>query len=310
LDRVIDLTGRLKQDGTLDWQIPAGKWTVMRFVRRNNGSSTRPATQPGIGFECDKFDAAALDAHFDDYIGILLAKVGTRKRESGWTMLHIDSWEMGAQNWTPKWREEFMKRRGYDPQPYYPAYLGYIVGSREQTERFLWDLRKTGSELVVENHVERLKTLGRRHGFTLSIEPYDMNPSCDFDLGAVADIPMCEFWSHGFDTAFSCLQAGSIADIMGRPVVAAEAFTANRGEDWKFHPGSLKNQTGSVHESSAVDFEGLSGDEAGRGRGQKEDRLRDLFRPAEAPHGCRGTNRFQHGGGGKNTVVVGIHCAG
>ena len=242
LDCLLDLTKHLKPDGTLDWQIPEGKWTVLRFVSRNNGASTRPAPDPGIGFECDKFDAAALDAHFNDYVGKLLEKVGPRKRGHGWTMLHIDSWEMGAQNWTPRFREEFKKRRGYDPQPFYPAYLGYVVGSRERSERFLWDLRRTGQELVIENHAERLKRLGRKHGFTLSIEPYDMNPTCDFDLGAVADVPMCEFWSHGFETSFSCHEATSIAHVLGRPIVAAEAFTGAPGEDWKFYPGSLKNQ--------------------------------------------------------------------
>ncbi len=242
LDRIIDLTQHLKPDGTLDWQIPEGRWTVLRFVSRNNGASTRPAPEPGLGFECDKFDAAALDAHVADYAGRLLQKVGPRQPGRGWTMLHIDSWEMGAQNWTPRWREEFRKRRGYDPQPWYPAYLGYVLGSRGQTERFLWDLRLTAQELVIENHAEHLKRFGRQHGLTLSIEPYDMNPTCDFDLGAVADVPMCEFWSLGFDTSFSCHTAASIAHLLGRPVVAAEAFTGAPGENWRFHPGSLKNQ--------------------------------------------------------------------
>ena len=135
-----------------------------------------------------------------------------------------------------------MRRRGYDPLPYYPAFLGDVVGSRELTERFLWDLRLTGSELVVENHAERLKALGRKHDLMLSIEPYDMNPSGDFDLGAVADVPMGEFWSVGFNTTFSCHEASSIAHVMGRPVVAAEAFTGAPGEDWRMYPGSLKNQ--------------------------------------------------------------------
>lgn len=239
---VLDLTERLQSDGSLDWDIPEGRWTVMRFVSRNNGASTRPAPEPGIGFECDKFDAAALDAHFDRYIGTLLKKVGPRQPGRGWTMLHMDSWEMGAQNWTPRFRGEFRQRRGYDPLPFYPAYAGLIVGSREQTERFLWDLRLTGEELVLENHAGHLKRLGREDGFTLSIEPYDMNPANDFDLGAVADVPMCEFWSLGFDTTFSCHTASSIAHVLGLPVVAAEAFTGAPGEDWRFYPGSLKDQ--------------------------------------------------------------------
>ena len=241
-DRIIDLTARLKPDGTLDWQVPPGKWTVMRFVSRNNGAVTRPAPQPGLGLECDKWDTAAFDAHLRNYVDKLIARVGPREPGRGWTMLHIDSWEMGAQNWTPRFREEFQRRRGYDPQSFYPALVGQMVGSREQTERFLWDLRQTGSELNVEKHAEHLKEFGRRHRFTLSIEPYDMHPGNDFDFGAVADLPMGEFWSLGFNSSFSCQQASSIAHVMGRPVVGAESFTGAPGEDWQLFPGSMKNQ--------------------------------------------------------------------
>ncbi len=246
MDRIVDLTGRMGSDGRLAWRVPEGTWTIMRFGRRNNGAVTRPAPRPGLGFECDKFETAAFDAHFDAYLGKLLARTGPRKAggSGGWTTIHIDSWEMGAQNWSPGFRAQFRKRRGYDPLPYLPAYAGKIVGSLERSERFLWDVRKTASELVVENHAGRFKELGRRSGFDLSIEPYDMNPAADLDLGAVADIPMGEFWSdgYGFNSAFSCIEATSIAHVHGRPVVAAEAFTADSAEAWKLHPGALKNQ--------------------------------------------------------------------
>jgi hypothetical protein len=112
-------------------------------------------------------------------------------------MLHIDSWEMGAQNWTGAFREEFRKRRGYDLLPFLPAVTGRPVGSLEVSERFLWDLRQTANELVLENHALRLKELGRRDGFRLSIEPYDMTPCADMTLGTAADVPMGEFWLYG-----------------------------------------------------------------------------------------------------------------
>jgi hypothetical protein len=243
---VVDLTDRLADDGRLTWEVPPGNWTILRFGRRNTGANTRPAPQPGLGLESDKFDSAALDAHFDAFVGRLLRAVGPRpaKRTRGWTMLHIDSWEMGAQNWTAGFRGEFQRRRGYDPLPYLPAMTGRVVQSLETSERFLWDLRLTAQELVVENHAEHLKRLGRRHGFGLSIEPYDMNPTADMTLGSVADVPMCEFWSrgHGFDSAFSCYEAASIADTLGRPVVAAEAFTAASSEAWTLFPAAMKEQ--------------------------------------------------------------------
>ena len=84
---------------------------------------------------------------------------------------------MSAQNWTPNFAAEFQPRRGYDPLRYLPVMTGRVVDSREISERFLWDLRQTAQELVIENHAAHLKELGRRHGLGLSIEPYDMNPA-------------------------------------------------------------------------------------------------------------------------------------
>jgi hypothetical protein len=245
-DRIVDLTDRIGADGRLTWDVPEGRWTLLRFGRVTTGANTRPAPQPALGFECDKFDPAALDAHFDAFIGALLREVGPRPndRKAGWTMLHIDSWEMGSQNWTAKFRDEFQRRRGYDPLPYLPVMTGRIVESLEISERFLWDVRQTAQELVVENHAQHLKTLAHDHGFGLSIEPYDMNPCSDLSLGGVADVPMCEFWAqgYGFNTAFSCIEAVSIAHTLGRPVVAAESFTSDDKEAWRLHPGAMKPQ--------------------------------------------------------------------
>ena len=245
-DQVIDLSDKLQADGTLDWQVPKGAWTIMRFVSRNNGAVTRPAPMPGLGFESDKMDTTALNHHLKTYIGKLLVAIGDSimNEQGGLKMLHMDSWEMGAQNWTPRFREEFEKRRGYDPLPFYPVYAGYIVGNAEMSERFLWDLRQTAQELILQYHARQVKAYAHEHGMGLSIEPYDMNPTADLRLGAIADIPMAEFWSkgYGFNTIFSCFEATSVAHIQGEPVVQAESFTSNPGEDWKQYPGSMKNQ--------------------------------------------------------------------
>jgi hypothetical protein len=239
---MIDLTDHLGSKGRLKWDVPAGEWTIIRMGRRSTGASTRPAPEPGVGFDHDKFDKAALEDHFRNYYGKLLEKVGSRAKKHGWTTVHLDSWEMGAQNWTPRLREEFKKRRGYDPKPYFVTFSGRAVKSVEVSERFLWDVRLTAQELVLENYARHLKALGHKHGFGLSIEPYDMNPTADLDLGAVADVPMCEFWSagFGFDSSFSCVEAASIAHTMGRSIVSAEAFTGR--DQWQQYPWSMKNQ--------------------------------------------------------------------
>jgi hypothetical protein len=243
---VLDITKYMQPDGTLNWDAPPGKWTIMRFVDRNNGAITRPAPVPGLGFEVDKFDTVALDAHLAAFTSKILRRIGpvNQKTEGGLKMLHMDSWEMGSQNWTPHLREEFIKRRGYDPLPFYPVYNGKIVGSLEMSERFLWDLRQTAQELVLEYHAGRVKTYAHEHGLRLSIEPYDMNPTSDLELGDIADVPMGEFWSEGysFNTAFSCIEAASIGHVRGLPIIQSESFTANPGEGWKQYPGSMKNE--------------------------------------------------------------------
>ncbi|HSC39250.1 MAG TPA: glycosyl hydrolase, partial [Chitinophagaceae bacterium] len=145
---------------------------------------------------------------------------------------------------TPHFRAEFIKRRGYDPLPFYPVYAGNIVESLEISERFLWDLRQTSQELVLEYHASAVKKYGHKNNLGLSIEPYDMNPTADLELGNIADVPMAEFWSkgYGFNSSFSCFEATSIAHVNGKSLVPAEAFTAQDNEGWKQYPGAMKNQ--------------------------------------------------------------------
>jgi hypothetical protein len=241
--KIIDLTSRLQPDGRLQWEVPPGAWTILRIGRRSTGANTRPAPAAGLGFESNKFDKKALESHFESYFDPLLKSIGPRPLDctTGFNGLDADSWEMGAQNWTPGFREEFKMRRGYDPWPWFPTYSGRVVGSREMTERFLWDVRMTCQELLLENHIAHMKTLCHERGLKLTIEPYDMTPVNDLDLGSFADIPQGEFWYIGFNSAFSCIEASSIGHIMGKPIVAAEAFTADH-PDWTEKPWTLKNQ--------------------------------------------------------------------
>ena len=244
--QIIDLTEKLQPDGTLEWDVPEGKWTVMRFGVRNNGAVTRPAPLPGVGMEADKFDTTAMNSHLDYFIGQLFDFIGPRDNslQGGIKVLHMDSWEMGAQNWTAHFREEFARRRGYDPLPFYPVYAGVIVGDREVSERFLWDLRLTSQELVLENHAGHIREYAHRRGYGMSVEPYDMNPAADLELASVADYPMCEFWSvgMGYNSAWSAAEGASVAHLKGQPVVPAEAFTA-AGDAWRQHPASMKDQS-------------------------------------------------------------------
>ena len=236
VDAILDLSDKMDVDGTLRWDAPEGDWTVMRLGRRLTGQTTRPAPLAGLGLESDKFERSGIEAHFAAFDDKLLdvAKFST---------LHHDSWEMSSQNWSEHFRELFQKSRGYDPLTRAPAIFGRIVGSVEETERFLWDLRRVGQELVYDNNVLRMKELAAERDLKFSTEAYDLNPAGDLWLFRAADVPMCEFWSdgYGFDSRFSVFEAVSSAHTCGQPIVAAESFTSYL-DKWRQHPGAAKRQ--------------------------------------------------------------------
>lgn len=242
--KIVDLTGRK------EWDVPPGRWLVMRFGHTTTGKDNHPAPESGRGLECDKFSREAIGVHYRNFIGRL---VETNKALSGpgkqLVSTHIDSWEVGSQNWTPKMREEFKARRGYELLPFLPAYAGYIVDSEEVTERFLWDLRQTVSDLIVENYAAELRRLAHADGLRLSIEPYSWDNNAPVDemaYGGQADEPMAEFWAWpcgGWPrvyTANSCPGTASAARVYGKRIVPAEAFTASDAEKWQSHPATIK----------------------------------------------------------------------
>ncbi len=117
---------------------------------------------------------------------------------------------------------------------------GRVVESLEVSERFLWDLRQTVSDLLVEKYAGHMRELAHRHGLRLSIEAYDGCPCDDMTYAGQADEPMCEFWSWGPNTAYSCTEMASAAHGYGKRILGAEAFTATDLEKWQHHPASIK----------------------------------------------------------------------
>jgi hypothetical protein len=201
-DRIVDLTRKCDAKGRLVWDVPAGKWTILRFGHTPTGKDNHPAPEPGRGLESDKLSKAATEVMFDNLIGKLISD---SRPLAGTTLVstHIDSWETGSQNWTPQFRKEFRKRRGYDPLRFLPVMTGRVVDSMEVSERFLWDLRQTVSDLLVENYSGYMGRLARERGLRLSIEAYDGTPCDDVTYAGTADEPMAEFWSWGYNTAYS-----------------------------------------------------------------------------------------------------------
>lgn len=242
--QVVDLSKHMT-DGRLRWAAPAGRWTVMRFGHTSTGSDNHPVSAAGQGLECDKFSTEAVRVHFDHFAG----KVAAMARAMGHNPLssvHIDSWEAGPQNWSTTFAEEFARRRGYDPLRYLPAMSGRAVGGAALAERFLWDVRQTISDLVIENYAGAMRRMASAAGLRLSIEAYDGDQTAQLSYAAQADEPQAEFWLGrdffpGVHRSWDWV-AGmtSAAHVYGKPIVGAEAFTAMPGENWQAHPATMK----------------------------------------------------------------------
>ena len=235
-DSWIDLTSQLKGSGEFEWQAPEGQWRIVLY-----GSYIHPSAHRGKLLETDPLNKAAMDVHFQHTV--VPAVQGLEKYlGKTFTHVHIDSGEIGNPDWTPKFRQEFRRLRGYDPFPYFAAKANLAVDSADTTERFLEDYERTIGDLMIECYYGYLGELAAKYGLKTHSEAAGYQKPTVDALRALGcnDISMSEFWSrnvmdHGryiHQLAESQLQyhdgiktAASAAHAYGRPIVQAEAYT-------------------------------------------------------------------------------------
>jgi hypothetical protein len=239
-ERITNLTALLHPDGRMMWEVPEGTWTILRFGHTSTGEDNKPSPEAGRGLECDKLSKAGAEAMFNGLVGEIITAVGPAAAKA-FVATHIDSWEVSSQNWTPKFREEFQQRRAYDPLPFLTVLTGRVVDTLEVSERFLWDIRQTVSDLIVENYAGHFSELAHQHGMRVTVEAYDLNPCNDLSYAGHIDEPMAEFWSWPpYAVAYSCIEMASAAHVYGKKIVGVEAFTATDVEKWLGHPYAVK----------------------------------------------------------------------
>lgn len=243
---IVDLSDLLQPDGRLDWEVPGGIWTVLRFGYALTEHQNREAPTTGAtGLEIDKLSRIAADHHWEHFVDKVIA---TANRHGGSPMdtVMIDSYEPLTQTWTPSMREDFKRLRGYDPAPYYLCLTGRVIGSVDQTERFLWDYRRTLADLMAQNYYGYFSEKARARGLSFASEGYGYYGTFfdDFQVATHSDIPMGEFWAGVIKWHhWSGKIAASAADVAGRHIVGAEAFTTgNEMSAWRWHPYTLKAQ--------------------------------------------------------------------
>lgn len=248
---VIDLTPKMKPDGTLEWTPPSGKWIVLRLGYSLTGHKNSPASPEATGLEVDKLNADHVKAYFTNYLDQYKDATGGLMGQKGLQYMITDSWEAGVQNWTDNMMAEFTKRRGYEILQWLPVLTGHIVESSEASDRFLWDFRKTIGDLTVENHYDQLTDILKERNMARYTESHESGRALIADGMEVkrnAAVPMSATWTPGgldrgteVATRYKAdvRESASVAHIYGQNLVAAESMTAI-GSAWAWSPELLK----------------------------------------------------------------------
>ncbi|MEK7780058.1 MAG: glycosyl hydrolase [Verrucomicrobiota bacterium] len=237
---VVDVTKHFSPDGTLRWKVPAGAWVIIRMgCTLNDHARVSTCSEGWDGYALDPFDAGAFKRYWDTVVEPLIADAGPHAGKA-LKYLHTDSWEVEVANWTPTLVAEFKKRRGYDLLPWLPVIAGKIVNSREESNRFLHDFRRTMGDLAMDNHFKLFKEWSHKRGLLIHPEsggphavPIDAQQALGFN-----DAPMSEFWAWswrhrmGDENRFFVKQPASAAHTYGKKLVLAEGFTTI-GPHWQ-----------------------------------------------------------------------------
>lgn len=252
---ILDLTGRLSPEGTLQWDPPAGTWTVLRFGYTSTGAKNHPAREGGEGLEVDKMDAESVRRFFANALAPILEQADGKI-----SVIAMDSWEAGLSNWTSRFPGEFKARRGYEIAPFLPVLTGRIVASPADSYAFLQDFRVTITELMAENYHRVMQEEAAKHGSTIFLEPYPGWNMDEFKSSRYADLVASEFWIHDNGdfgaTLSSVRRTSAMVETMKKDKrLSAEAFTGRPADaGWRSSPRSMKRVADSAMINGVNDF--------------------------------------------------------
>ena len=239
---ILNLSAKMDDDGTLRWDVPEGEWVILRIGHTATGAHVSTQSAGWGGRVLDYMNPDSLDAYWNRNIEPLFEAIGPL---AGTTLryVHTDSWEGGGMNWTPGFDRTFRENRGYDPLPWLAVLAGYVVDSREDSNAFLADFRKTIGDRVAD-HYGHLAKLARKHGMATHPEcsgPH-AGPLDGLKNYGRSELMMSEFWSPSPHrpnppNRFFVKQASSAAHTYGKRLVGAEGFTTI-GPHWNDVPWS------------------------------------------------------------------------
>ncbi|MDR2466305.1 MAG: hypothetical protein LBD35_02835 [Prevotellaceae bacterium] len=229
-DEALDISGCMDADGRLKWTPPAGRWRVCRIGHAPTMANPHPLPDDIIGkaLEVDKMSREDNVYHWRQLLDPLKEHIG-EYFGSTFAYIWVDSYESGDQDWTPSFRDEFRRMKGYDPLPQMmlqrlseklkTGESGAAAG--ESAKRFREDFREVRSRLYIDNGWKVARDMLHDYGLKFYWEPYE-GPYNRIESIAIPDLPIDEFWTH--TEVFHKDLIPRVAGKAGRRIVGVEAF--------------------------------------------------------------------------------------
>jgi len=233
---VINLTHMMDEKGILKWDVPEGKWVILRFTCANHGQKLIVPSPGSGGLMIDFMDTEATLFHMNYIMQRILSKLGRKDfRGTAFKCLEVDSMELGEFTpWTARFLQEFNKRCGYDLTAYLPVVAGWTMIDDETTAMFNYDRKKVVSDLVIFAHYETGRKLLNKYGLDLVGEAggpgppvWNTNPVDGLKALGAVDVPRGEFWIK-HRNMFLVKEIASASHIYGKKYVDAESWTTWR----------------------------------------------------------------------------------
>jgi hypothetical protein len=247
---IIVLTDRMKPDGTLTWEVPAGTWNLFVFRQFPTRQTVMGASGTGPQLVLDHFSKAAFDAHAAR-VGDPLAQTAANDLGSSLRAIFCDSLEV-QQNlaWSDDFLEQFKIRRGYDLTPYLeilrqPGYNdfyfsrpgGMPIYDMADGDAIRADYWKTVSDLIFENFYHPFDLWAMQHKMLSRVQAHGA-PADLLRTYGDASIPETEELDGGNTINFMKLASSAGYDY-GRRIVSSESFVF-RGNPYVTTPESIK----------------------------------------------------------------------
>lgn len=239
---VADISACMDAGGRLVWDAPDGEWAVYRYGYAPTMGHPHPVPDDLIGkvLEVDKMSREANLFHWQQLLEPLKEHIGAYFGDT-FVYIWVDSYEAGYQNWTPGFRREFIRIKGYDPLPWIALYqfrsgkeLEYRFSAHTSSKFktrmpefavFLRDYDDVVNRLFTDNGWFTAKEILRQNGLKFYWEPYG-GPFSNYEGAMIADIPVGEFWSSEPVIGKNPHTLRAAVDFSKR-IVGAEALTGS-----------------------------------------------------------------------------------